>query len=278
MKHSKKRNTNNKKSNQRNRKPTNDKIQPKPKTISKQEESSEPETIRLNKYIANSGISSRRKADELIKAGNVTVNGEVVLEMGYRVEKTDEVQFKGKVVKPETNKVYLLLNKPKNTITTANDPRGRKTVMDIVGSACKERIFPVGRLDRNTTGLLLFTNDGDLAKKLSHPKHKVNKVYNATLDKKVSPEHLQMIAEGLELEDGKAGVDSVYYIEGNKSEVGIEIHIGKNRIVRRIFEHLGYEVVKLDRVYYGGLTKKNLPKRRFRFLSEREVIMLKHFV
>lgn len=260
----------------KNRNKKNDK----PQSTSKNEpaKTEQSDTIRLNKYIANAGIASRRKADELIKAGNVTVNGELVVAMGYRVKETDEVRFQGKIVKPETNKVYLLLNKPKNTITTAHDPQGRKTVMDIVGKACKERIYPVGRLDRQTTGLLMFTNDGDLAKKLSHPSYKVKKIYHTTLNKPVSNEHLQMISEGLELEDGKAEVDAVYHIQGEKSVVGIEIHIGKNRIVRRIFEHLGYEVMLLDRVYYGGLTKKNLPRKRYRFLSEQEVIMLKHFV
>ncbi len=233
---------------------------------------------RLNKYVANAGIASRRKADELIKEGNVSVNEEVVLEMGYRVQPDDVVRFKGEIIKPETNKVYILLNKPKNTITTANDPQGRKTVLDIVDKACSERVFPVGRLDRYTTGLLLITNDGDLAKKLSHPSHKVKKIYHVSLSQPVTLAHLNSIARGLELEDGKALVDKVGYLDGKKKEIGIELHIGKNRIVRRIFAHLGYEVLRLDRVYYGGLTKKDLPRGKYRFLGKQEVIMLKHFV
>ncbi|MEM1320110.1 MAG: pseudouridine synthase [Bacteroidota bacterium] len=235
-------------------------------------------SMRLNKYIAHCGIASRRKASELIQQGLVTVNGEVVLEMGHRVQPDDVVTFKGEVVKPEENKVYLLLNKPKNTITTVTDDRGRPTVMDLVGDAVKERIFPVGRLDRATTGLLLLTNDGALAKKLSHPSHGVKKVYHVVLDREVSKEHIKAIAAGLTLEDGLAPVDGVSHVKGStKNEVGIEVHIGRNRIVRRIFEHLGYKVKRLDRVYYAGLTKKDLPRSRFRFLTEREIIMLKHF-
>jgi 23S rRNA pseudouridine2605 synthase len=237
------------------------------------------ESIRLNKYVAHCGICSRRKADEHIKQGFVKVNGEVVNEPGHRINPKDEVQFKDKVIQPEVNRVYVLMNKPKGTITTSSDDRGRKTVMDLIGPDVKERIFPVGRLDRETTGLLLFTNDGDLAKKLSHPSHKVKKIYHVVLDKPVIKNHLQQIREGLTLEDGLAMVDGVDYARGKgKNEVGIEIHIGKNRIVRRIFEHLGYEVVRLDRMYYGGLTKKDLPRGRYRFLGEKEIIMLKHFV
>ena len=211
--------------------------------------------------------------------GQVTVNGSVVTEPGHRLQVGDEVRFKGKLIQPESQKVYLLLNKPRNVITTVSDDRGRRTVIDIVGKAVKERIFPVGRLDRDTTGLLLLTNDGDLAKKLSHPSHEVKKVYHVVLDKAVSKAHIDQIAAGLQLEDGLAPVDGVSHVKGKgPEEVGIEIHIGRNRIVRRIFEHLGYTVKKLDRTFYAGLTKKDLPRGFFRHLSEQEIIMLKHFV
>jgi len=234
--------------------------------------------MRLNKFIAHCGICSRRKADELIKAGQVKVSGTVVKEPGHRVMPTDRVKYEGKILKPVRRKIYVLMNKPKNTITTTNDERGRKTVLDVIGDKVKERIYPVGRLDRATTGLLLLTNDGDLAKKLSHPSHKVQKVYHVVLNKPVTDAHIKKIRKGLTLEDGFAEVDAVSHVEGaEKNEVGIEIHIGKNRIVRRIFESLGYEVDKLDRVYYGGLTKKNLPRGWFRHLNKQEVIMLKHF-
>lgn len=238
------------------------------------------DTIRLNKYVASAGIASRRKADELIAQGLVKVNGEVVREMGFRVKKTDEIQFKGKVIKPVTKMVYFLLNKPKNVITTMKDEKGRKTVMDIMVNACKERIFPVGRLDRNTTGLLLFTNDGDLAKKLSHPSYEVRKIYHVILDKPMSEEDLQKIRQTLTLEDGEAPVDKVIFDEADKSKksIVITIHIGRNRIVRRIFAHLGYHVEKLDRIYYGGLTKKNLSRGFHRPLTKQEIIMLKHFI
>lgn len=238
------------------------------------------DTIRLNKYVANAGIASRRKADELIAQGLVKVNGVVIKEMGFRVQKTDEVQFKGKVIKPVAKMVYFLLNKPKNVITTMKDERGRKTVMNIMSNACEERIFPVGRLDRNTTGLLLFTNDGDLAKKLSHPSYEVRKIYHVTLDKPISEADMEQIRQTLTLEDGDAPVDKVIYDEADKSKktVIITIHIGRNRIVRRIFSHLGYHVDKLDRIYYGGLTKKNLSRGFHRPLTKQEVIMLKHFI
>jgi 23S rRNA pseudouridine2605 synthase len=236
-------------------------------------------TPRLNKFLANAGIASRRAADELIKAGNVTVNDKVVLEMGYRVQPGDVVCFGGKVVEQSVRQVYILMNKPKNTITTTNDPQGRKTVMHIIKNACEERVYPVGRLDRETTGLLLLTNDGDLAKKLAHPSHRVKKIYHVILDKNVSIQDIQKISEGLALEDGLAEVDKVSYIQGQaQNEIGVEIHIGRNRIVRRIFEHLGYQVIKLDRVYYGGLTKKDVPRGMYRFLTEEEVRMLKYFV
>lgn len=238
------------------------------------------DTIRLNKYVANAGIASRRKADELIAQGLVKVNGEVVREMGFRVKKTDEVQFKDNVIKPVTKMVYFLLNKPKNVITTMKDEKGRKTVMDIMANACEERIFPVGRLDRNTTGLLLFTNDGDLAKKLSHPSYEVRKIYHVFLDKPMTDEDLEKIRQTLTLEDGEAPVDKVIFDEADKSKksVVITIHIGRNRIVRRIFSHLGYHVEKLDRIYYGGLTKKNLSRGFHRPLTKQEIIMLKHFI
>lgn len=237
------------------------------------------EDIRLNKFVAHCGICSRRKADEYIKQGLVKVNGEVKNEPGTRISPKDEVRYREEVIKPEIRRIYVLLNKPKHTITTSNDEKGRKTVMDLIGTDVSERIFPVGRLDRETTGLLLLTNDGDLAKKLSHPSYNVKKIYHVVLDKPVIKNDLHKIREGLNLEDGVAEVDGVDYVRNKgKNEVGIEIHIGKNRIVRRIFEHLGYEVIKLDRMYYGGLTKKDLPRGRYKFLDEKEIIMLKHFV
>ncbi|MEY2950422.1 MAG: pseudouridine synthase [Saprospiraceae bacterium] len=235
--------------------------------------------MRLNKYIAHAGVCSRREAAQLVKDGQIQVNGSVIIEPGVVVEEGDEVTYKGRVLKPRVNMVYFLMNKPKGVITTVKDEKGRKTVMDLMVNKTNERIFPVGRLDRATTGLLLLTNDGDLAKKLTHPSHKVKKIYHAVLDKAISEADLSKIAAGLVLEDGLAEVDKVAYVQGaaSKKEVGLEIHIGKNRIVRRIFEHLGYTVVKLDRVYFGGLTKKDLPRGFSRPLSEKEVIMLKHF-
>ena len=234
--------------------------------------------MRLNKYIAHCGICSRRQAAEYIKNGLVTVNEKKVMEPGYQVRSDDKVAYKGKAVSPEDKKVYILLNKPKDVITTLKDERGRRTVMDLLKNRVVERIFPVGRLDRATTGLLLLTNDGDLAKKLSHPSHKVKKIYYVVLDKALSKEHLEEIRLGLELKDGKALVDGIDYVKGEaKNEVGVEIHIGKNRIVRRIFEQLGYQVKKLDRVYYAGLTKKDVPRGFHRYLTEKEVIMLKYF-
>ena len=232
---------------------------------------------RLNRYIANAGICSRREADVLIAAGEIKVNGEVVTEMGYQVQPEDTVQY-GKTNLNREKAVYVLLNKPKDFITTTEDPEGRRTVMDLVAGASKERIFPVGRLDRNTTGLLLFTNDGEVAQKLSHPSHKNKKIYQVELSQPLSEEDLRKISDGLELEDGKAIVDDVAVVAGNPHFVGIEIHIGRNRIVRRIFEHLGYEVVALDRVQYAGLTKKDLPRGKWRFLSEQEVIRMKYFL
>ncbi|MEO0571428.1 MAG: pseudouridine synthase [Bacteroidota bacterium] len=244
------------------------------KKTSRPKANSNPDLIRLNKYIANAGICSRREADTFIAAGNVTVNGKPVTEMGYKVKKTDDVRFDGRKLNPE-KKEYVLLNKPKNFITTTRDEKGRRTVMELVSSASNNRLYPVGRLDRNTTGLLLFTNDGDLAKKLTHPKHGVRKIYHVHLERNVSIADLRKIREGLELEDGKVDVDEVDYVQGaSKKEVGIEIRSGRNRVVRRIFEHLEYEVSRLDRVVFAGLTKKDLPRGHWRFLTEQEVINL----
>jgi 23S rRNA pseudouridine2605 synthase len=235
--------------------------------------------IRLNRYIANSGICSRRKADELIEAGVVSVNGVPVSELGHKVDPAkDEVRYNGELLKRE-KKTYVLLNKPKDYITTTDDPQERRTVMQLVEKASRERIYPVGRLDRNTTGLLLMTNDGDLADKLSHPKNGITKIYHVELNKSLSQGDLNKIQFGLELEDGIIKPDTVSYVSGgSKREVGIQIHSGKNRIVRRIFEHLGYEVVKLDRVVYGNLTKKDLPRGRWRYLEEHELIQIKHLI
>ena len=227
--------------------------------------------IRLNKYISNSGVSSRREADKYIASGNVTINGKVITEMGYKVMPGDEVRFDGTAISPE-EKRYILLNKPKNYITTMDDERGRKTVMDLIVNASKERVYPVGRLDRNTTGLLLFTNDGDLAKKLTHPKHNIQKLYHASLDKKFTVSDLHKIRDEVVIEGRKVFIDEVDYVLGeSKTEVGIKIHSGRNRIVRKIFEHFGYKVVKLDRVLFAGLTKKNLPRGRYRELTAQEV-------
>ena len=235
--------------------------------------------MKLNKYIAHAGVCSRRKAGELVKAGRVKVNGSVEKNPAYEVQKGDKVEYKGEQLRINKKKLYILMNKPKNVVTTTSDEKGRRTVLDIIQPKYSERIYPVGRLDRNTVGLLLLTNDGDLAKKLSHPSHKVKKRYHVVLDKVVSEEHIKKIKKGIVLEDGKVEVDDIDWIIGSDNdEIGIEIHIGKNRIVRRIFEHLGYEVKKLDRVYYGGLTKKDLPRGWFRELKPKEVIMLKHFI
>lgn len=236
------------------------------------------EPMRLNKFIAHCGVCSRRQAADLVKQGAVQVNGETITEPFVMVTTADKVTVQGKPVELEERKVYLLLNKPKNTITTLNDEKDRKTVMDLITDV-PERIYPVGRLDRATTGLLLLTNDGDLAKKLAHPSHEVKKFYQATLDKDISPADLEKIAAGLILEDGPVKVNGIDYVRGSKkNEVGLEIHVGRNRIVRRIFEHLGYEVVRLDRTYYAGLTKKDLPRGWYRHLTEKEIIMLKHFI
>jgi 23S rRNA pseudouridine2605 synthase len=232
--------------------------------------------IRLNRYLSLAGICSRRDADEFIKAGAVTVNGKVIVEMGYKVQPGDEVVYGGMGVRPE-KPVYLLLNKPKDYITTSDDPQNRKTVMHLIQGACKERVYPVGRLDRNTTGLLLFTNDGEMAKKLTHPSSHIQKMYHVVLDKPLTGADRTKIMEGLTLEDGPVKVDEINWVDsvGSKKEVGVVIHSGRNRIVRRIFESLGYEIIKLDRVMFAGLTKKDLPKGKWRMLGKPELNLLK---
>ena len=243
----------------------------KPKTNKPVQKKTEDTGIRLNKFISNSGICSRREADTYIEHGSVSVNGKLVTEMGYKVQPTDEVRFDGTLISME-RKRYVLLNKPKNYITTMEDDRGRKTVMEIIENATKERIYPVGRLDRNTTGLLLFTNDGEMAKKLTHPKHNVRKLYHASLDKKLTIADLEKLRGDVVIEGRKVFIDAVSYVDGEKkTEVGIEIHSGRNRIVRKIFEHFGYHVTKLDRVVFAGLTKKNLPRGRWRELTQQEI-------
>ncbi|MGN0309672.1 MAG: pseudouridine synthase, partial [Bacteroides sp.] len=233
------------------------------------------EPIRLNKFLANAGVCSRREADEFITAGVVTVNGVVVSELGTKIKRGDEVKFHDQLVSIE-RKIYIILNKPKDTVTTSDDPQARRTVMDLVKGACPERIYPVGRLDRNTTGVLLLTNDGDLASKLTHPKYLKKKIYHVHLDKNLTKADMDQIAAGIQLEDGEIHADAISYTdEAKKSDVGIEIHSGKNRIVRRIFESLGYKVVKLDRVYFAGLTKKGLRRGEWRFLNEAEVNYLR---
>lgn len=235
-----------------------------------------PAEVRLNKYIADAGICSRRNADMYISSGNVTVNGEVMTTLGYRVKPTDEVRFDGKLLSSE-KKEYILLNKPKGFITTTNDEKGRKTVMDLVANATNVRILPVGRLDRATTGLLLLTNDGELTKKLTHPTHGVRKIYHVILDRKLDYKDFMKVQDGLELEDGLIEVDEISYVNDKpKNEIGIKIHSGRNRIVRRIFEHLGYQVEKLDRVVFAGLTKKDLPRGHWRRLTQQEVINLRN--
>jgi 23S rRNA pseudouridine2605 synthase len=229
----------------------------------------------LNKYIAASGICSRREADELISAGLITLNGKSITELGTKVKPGDEVRFNGKRIRNE-RKMYVLLNKPKDYVTTTQDPRERKTVMQLVKNACPERIYPVGRLDRQTTGVLLFTNDGDLAKKLTHPGYNKKKIYHVFLDRSFSGGDMNKLAAGITLEDGFIQPDALSYVQPeNKKEIGLEIHSGRNRIVRRMFEHLGYKVTKLDRVYFAGLTKKNLPRGKWRLLTDKEVNRLK---
>ncbi len=230
--------------------------------------------VRLNKFIANSGICSRREADDFIAAGLVSVNGKVVTELGTKVFPADEVRFNGERIKGE-EKVYILMNKPKDFVTTVSDPHAEKTVVSIVSSKCKERVYPVGRLDKATTGVLLLTNDGDLAEKLTHPSYEKKKIYHVHLDKNFKQTDLSELLRGVTLEDGFIQADAISYVDEDKAQVGVEIHSGRNRIIRRMFEHLGYKVKKLDRVYFAGLTKKNLRRGQWRFLTEQEVAMLK---
>ena len=233
------------------------------------------EPIRLNKYLANAGVCSRREADDFITAGVVTVNGQVVTELGTKVKRGDEVRFHDQTISIE-RKIYILLNKPKDYVTTVEDPQDRKTVMDLVKGACKERIYPVGRLDRNTTGVLLLTNDGELASKLTHPRFLKKKIYHVRLDKNLTAADMDQLASGVQLEDGEIHADEISYTsDTDKSLVGVEIHSGRNRIVRRMFEAVGYRVLRLDRVQFAGLTKKNLRRGDWRFLTEKEVNMLR---
>ncbi len=247
-----------------------------PKPKKKAEAAEDDGLVRLNKFIANSGICSRREADTYIETGLVTVNGERVTELGTKIDPVrDDIRFNGQRIRGE-KKVYLVMNKPKDFVTTLSDPHADRTVMDLISkSLCPERVFPVGRLDKATTGVLLLTNDGDLTEKLTHPKHEVRKIYHATLDKNLKKEDFDKILEGIELEDGPIAADALSYVEDDKSQVGLEIHSGRNRIVRRLFEHLGYKVKKLDRVYFAGLTKKNLRRGAWRFLEEKEIALLK---
>ena len=249
---------------------------PRPKRIEYELPIPDPnEQIRLNKFMANAGICSRREADEFIQQGLVKVNGNVVTELGSKISHSDVVEYDNKVVALE-RKCYILLNKPKDCVTTSDDPNGRLTVLDLVKGACNERIYPVGRLDRNTTGVLLLTNDGDLASKLTHPQYVKKKIYHVWTDKDISEDDMQRIADGIELEDGEIHADAISYAtDTDRNQAGIEIHSGRNRIVRRIFESLGYHVTKLDRVYFAGLTKKNLPRGRWRYLTQEEVNFLK---
>ncbi|MFN8430631.1 MAG: pseudouridine synthase [Spirosomataceae bacterium] len=253
------------------------KLPPKVQAKIEKSERTRPETVRLNRFLANAGLCSRREADEMIASGQITVNGETITEMGYQVKTTDVVKYGRKILNREKF-VYVLLNKPKDFLTTTDDPDGRKTVMDLVKNACKERIYPVGRLDRSTTGLLLLTNDGELADKLSHPSNNMKKIYQVEIDKPIVQDDFDKILEGIELEDGTIKADDLSVITPDHQVVGIEIHSGKNRIVRRIFESLGYEVTKLDRTTYAGLSKKDLPRGNWRFLTEKEVIRLKYLI
>ncbi|MTI20629.1 rRNA pseudouridine synthase [Fulvivirga sp. RKSG066] len=246
----------------------------KPRTRTEISEVQDNALVRLNKFIANAGVCSRRDADKLIEAGEIKVNGKVVTELGTKVSKTDKVSYKGRSLKPE-KLVYVLLNKPKDFITTTDDPENRRTVMELVKNATEERLYPVGRLDRNTTGLLLFTNDGELAEKLAHPSNEIKKIYRVEIDRPIDEADFNTIESGFTLEDGEVKVDKVAVVDQKGFVIGLEIHIGRNRIVRRVFEHLGYEVLKLDRVMYAGLDKLNLPRGKWRFLTDREVTRLK---
>jgi 23S rRNA pseudouridine2605 synthase len=235
----------------------------------------ESDSIRLNKYIASTGICSRREADEFIQAGLISVNGKLTTELGVKIKPGDQVKYNGEQLREE-KKVYILLNKPKDYVTTVEDPHAKRTILDLVKGACRERIYPVGRLDRNTTGVLLLTNDGELTKRLTHPKFEKLKIYHVHLNKNLRQADKDKIATGITLEDGFIKADNIQYADpSDKSQIGIEIHSGRNHIVRRIFEHLGYEIAKLDRVYFAGLTKKNLPRGTWRFLSDKEIAMLK---
>lgn len=267
-------------------KKTNPKSVIKNKAIPKQPKSNTPKettiqidkdgTMRLNKYIAHAGVCSRRDADKLITTGVITVNNVIVTELGYKVKRGDKVHMDGQLLVAEKLQ-YVLLNKPKGFVTTTDDPQERKTVMDLISKATDERVYPVGRLDRNTTGLLLLTNDGDLAKKLTHPKHRIRKVYHVFLDKPFTKSDMKKVLDGVELEDGKIIVDKLSYVEGvdSKKEIGIQIHSGRNRIIRRLFEHIGYEVIRLDRVVFAGLTKKDLPRGKWKHLSKAELDFIK---
>ncbi|MFN3299207.1 MAG: pseudouridine synthase [Sediminibacterium sp.] len=247
-----------------------------PMDADKKEATTRESLIPLNKYVAHSGVCGRREAAELVKEGKVTVNGDKIFEPGYKVSQADKILVKGKPIFLQRNSVYILLNKPKDYLTTASDPQGRKTVLDLIKGATPERVYPVGRLDRNTTGVLLLTNDGELAQKLTHPSFEVKKIYEVTLDKPVTKKDLDSIVSGITLEDGFVAADSVGYADSkSKNVVGIEIHSGRNRIVRRIFEHLGYDVKALDRVMFANLTKKNVERSKWRFLNDKEVRLLK---
>jgi 23S rRNA pseudouridine2605 synthase len=235
----------------------------------------EPELIRLNRFIANSGVCSRREADELIRQGFITINGKKVTDLGTKVTYNDEVKYKGKSLSAE-KKVYILMNKPKGYVTTVEDPHAEFTVLDLIGDACRERVYPVGRLDKATTGVLLLTNDGDLTGKLTHPKYKRRKIYHVFLDKKVAPDDLYRLSEGIRIDEELVVADAVSYADSeDRTQIGIELHSGQNRVVRRMFESLGYKVKKLDRVYFAGLTKKNLQRGKWRFLNQKEISMLK---
>ncbi len=274
----KNRNNRRKKTNEANKNPrqNNQTRRQNPRAKVKEERSQKDTLIRLNKYIADAGICSRREADELISAGKITVNGKVITELGYKIKASDSVKY-GKAELRQEKPVYILLNKPKDYITTTDDPQERKIVMDLVRNACEERIYPVGRLDRDTTGLLLFTNDGELAQKLSHPSYEVSKIYQVDLNKPIQEEDYQKLVEGVLLSDGIALLDKVAILNPEKTSIGVELHLGRNRIIRRIFEHLGYEVIKLDRTMYAGLTKKDLSRGKWRTLTDKEIIRIKYF-
>ena len=243
----------------------------------KQPEGKQDPLIRLNKWISHAGICSRRQADSLIQSGKISVNGQVVTTLGFQVKSTDTVTFSNNILKPD-RKVYLLFNKPKNCLTTLYDPEGRKTIMDFLKGACSERLYPVGRLDRNTTGLLLLTNDGALAQKLAHPSYEVKKIYQVELATPLSEKHLASIKDGIKLKDGIAKVDEVVILPGDGSHIGLQIHTGKNRIIRRLFDYLGYQIITLDRTLYANLTKKDLPRGKWRFLSQKEINHLKYII